>query len=87
MISKAINGISINGNEYLLNNDMIDSIIKQCDKLLKAGCVDIDHYMDKEYLLPKMILSVVLQERVNNFSRLFDKSNRVKQDVKNLKHF
>lgn len=79
--------IIMNRIKDMVNDDMIDSLLKQCDRLLKAGCVDIDHYMDKDYLLPKMILSIVLQERVNNFSRLFDKSNRVKQDVKNLKYF
>ena len=63
--------------------DLIDGIRKECDKLYDSGGVDTGAY-ENDYLLPKIILTVAIENQVHQYMPL---SPEGKKEVKNLRHF
>ena len=63
--------------------DVRGSAIAKADHLLKSGAINLDSY-ENNYLLPKIILTVVLEDIAGAYAPLTRKS---KADVRNLRHF
>ncbi len=63
--------------------DIRSYILKETERLLNSGGVNLDDYED-EFLLPKVLLTVACKSLVAQYSPY---SDRGKADVKNLAHF
>lgn len=73
-------------NEMINNGGVVDYLIEESERLLTCGAVDYDDYKEDEYILPKMILTVALENCANQYAfPYFDK--RYKKEIANLRHF
>ena len=63
--------------------ELMEAIRKECDRLYRSGGIDTSAYGD-EMLLPKIFLTVSLQNQVDQYRPLSDEG---KKAVKNLSHF
>lgn len=63
--------------------ELIEGIEKECDKLYACGGVDPESYEDN-YLLPKIILTVAIENQVHQYMPLNEADKKV---VRNLRHF
>lgn len=62
--------------------DLINGVIKDCNHLFFSGAIDTEKY-DDNYLLPKIILTVALENQKFQYAPLSDMG---KKEVKNLMH-
>ena len=60
-----------------------ESLLKEGERLLHCGGVAVSEYEDN-YLLPKIILTVALENEVDNWSP-FNREDQA--TIKNLRHF
>jgi len=66
-----------------LIKDCKKEISKESNRLFESGAIDPDDYKN-DFVLPKIILTVALENWANNYYML---SKAAKQEVKNLKYF
>ena len=63
--------------------DLIEGIKKNCDKLYACGGIDPESYEDN-YLLPKIILTVAIENQAHQYMPL---NHQGKKAVRNLRYF
>ena len=67
--------------------DSYDSMVRNIDKALDSGAIDVDGW-DETMILPKCILTAVLEQESTQYSAKgtsFEKE--VKKEVKNIRYF
>ena len=67
-----------------------DAMIKNIDKVLKSGAVDVDGWNEKNapMILPKTIVAALLQdESIQYEARGTSYEKKIKKDIKNIKYF
>ena len=66
-------------------NELVDlfaaSLKAECERLYRSGAVDVDSYDADNYILPKVLVTVAIRRRKDDFAP-FDKER--KRAVKNL---
>lgn len=63
---------------------MMMRLREEVDRLYKSGGVDTSNFKDDDYTLPKMILSIALENQANQYYPLYGQH---KKDLANLRHF
>lgn len=65
-------------------DDIHSSIIKECDRLFQSGGIGTSEFNDDEYVLPKILLVVALEDIASQYkppAELYD------SEIDNLRHF
>lgn len=60
------------------------SIIRECDRLFRSGGIDTSSFSDQEYVLPKILLIVALENTASGYRPPGDS---YKKQIANLRHF
>ena len=69
--------------EEIFHNVNQDQLYKRMDKVLNAGCIDLEHYEDS-YLLPKIFITAFFLEMAYQFEPI---AIHDKKEVKNISLF
>ena len=76
--------IALSNIKEMIEKDGIEFIMKESKRLLDSGAIDKDKFVDDEFALPKIVLTVVLESLADQYRPRHDE---YKEDVENLKHF
>jgi len=66
--------------------DLMEGIRKECDRLYRSGGIDTDKEREGDYVLPKMILKIAIENQVNQYM-MPNPSMAHKKELANLRHF
>lgn len=62
-------------------NKIVD---EELDRLINSGALDIENIEKGDYLMPKILLKISIENSIHNLNPL---SNKAKEAYDNLKHF
>lgn len=66
--------------------DLIEGIRKECDRLFDSGGIDINKEREGDYVLPKMILTIAIENQTSQYI-MRSPSMAHKKELSNLRHF
>jgi hypothetical protein len=66
--------------------DLMEGIRKECNRLFDCGGIDTTKEREGDYVLPKMILTIAIENQVNQYM-MPNPSMAHKKELSNLRHF
>ena len=65
---------------------LMEGIRKECDRLYDSGGIDTSKKREEDYLLPKMILTIAIENKIQQYI-MRSPSMAHKKELSNLRHF